>query len=277
MNSGFLEEYAASAPLALALERAQECRMYARYCFLPPVLDLGCGDGLFASVLFSAPLDVGCDTDFTELSRAKARRTHLRLLRASALALPLPNESCRTVMANSVLEHIPDLTAVMREVHRLLRPGGRFYFTVPSSHFDRFSVGSRVLDGLGLCRSAARYRSFYNRFWRHYHYFSIQEWERVAAGCGFNVVESQSFDSAFLCTLNDLLVVFAAPAFLSRRFTGRWVLWPKLRKRWAVRLASLLRPLVFSSRNGKGEGGLVFLVLEKKGIDESHGCSSDIQ
>jgi SAM-dependent methyltransferase len=262
--SDFLKGYVRSAPLALALERAEECSMYARHSFFRPVLDLGCGDGLFASVLFSGPLDVGCDIDAKELSRAKTRRTHLGLIRASALAVPLPDESCQTVIANSVLEHIPDLSGVMREVHRLLRRGGRFYLTVPSSNFDRSSFASRILEGLGFSKSAERYRSLYNRFWRHYHFFSVQGWEKVARNSGFEVFESQAFDSPLLCTLNDLLALFAAPAFLLHRFTGQWIFWPKFREQVAVLLASLFHRWIISHQDGKGNGGLVFLVLEKK-------------
>jgi SAM-dependent methyltransferase len=264
--SDFLKTYLTSAPLALALERAQECQMYARHSFSRPVLDLGCGDALFASVLFAGPLDVGCDIDLQELSRAKKRKMYRDLIRASALAVPLPDAGCQTVIANSVLEHIQDLSGVMREVHRLLKPGGRFYFSVPSSNFDRLSFLSRVLEGLGFAMSAKRYRAFYNGFWRHHHYFSIEGWEKVARDSGFEVVDSQTFDPPFMCTLNDVLVALAAPAFLLRRFTGRWILWPKFRKRLAVLLASLFQHRIVSGRNGQGDGGLVFLVLEKKVI-----------
>lgn len=43
----------------------------------------------------------------------------------------LPDASYDVVMANHVLEHIPDDRAAMRELHRLLKPGGIALLTVP--------------------------------------------------------------------------------------------------------------------------------------------------
>ena len=43
----------------------------------------------------------------------------------------LPGGTYDVVMANHVLEHIPDDRAAMRELHRLLKPGGTALLTVP--------------------------------------------------------------------------------------------------------------------------------------------------
>jgi SAM-dependent methyltransferase len=45
--------------------------------------------------------------------------------------IPIPDGSFDSAMATEVLEHVPDPTATLREVHRVLVPGGTFFFTVP--------------------------------------------------------------------------------------------------------------------------------------------------
>lgn len=50
---------------------------------------------------------------------------------ASADALPFPDASFDCVICTEVLEHCPDPRAVLRDVHRVLKPGGRAFFTTP--------------------------------------------------------------------------------------------------------------------------------------------------
>jgi SAM-dependent methyltransferase len=45
--------------------------------------------------------------------------------------LPVPDNCYDAVLCTQVLEHVPNPDAVIRELHRILRPGGRLYLTVP--------------------------------------------------------------------------------------------------------------------------------------------------
>jgi SAM-dependent methyltransferase len=55
--------------------------------------------------------------------------------------LPFPDDSVDGVLSISVLEHVPDPEGVLREVHRVLRPGGFVYSDVP------FVVGYHASPG----------------------------------------------------------------------------------------------------------------------------------
>lgn len=50
--------------------------------------------------------------------------------------LPFDDDAFAVARANSVLEHVEDLPGVMREIHRILEPGGRLVGKVPH-HQDR--------------------------------------------------------------------------------------------------------------------------------------------
>lgn len=61
-----LEGYLSQAPIALGLVRAVECAALARLRLENPLLDIGCGDGLFMQVLKTVHPSlqpVGVDTD----------------------------------------------------------------------------------------------------------------------------------------------------------------------------------------------------------------------
>ncbi|MEZ5658605.1 MAG: methyltransferase domain-containing protein [Burkholderiaceae bacterium] len=56
--------------------------------------------------------------------------SHDAHLKLNIEAIDLPSESVETVICNHVLEHVDD-TKAMRELHRILRPGGRLICSVP--------------------------------------------------------------------------------------------------------------------------------------------------
>src|SRR2546428_6343193 len=119
------------------LFRSLECRIYSGLVFERPILDIGCGDGVHAKVLFAEKIDTGIDPNERELERAAELGAYVELIACRGDAIPKPDWAYRTIFSNSVLEHIPDLRPVLKEAHRLLMPGGRFYFTVPSPNFER--------------------------------------------------------------------------------------------------------------------------------------------
>jgi SAM-dependent methyltransferase len=109
------------------------------------VLDLGCGAGrhAFEAARRGAQV-VALDTDSGELQQVSAIATAMdeageipagaSIVAASgdATAMPFPDGSFDIVIAAEILEHIPADQAAMREVARVLRPGGTAAVTVPA-------------------------------------------------------------------------------------------------------------------------------------------------
>ena len=89
----------------------------------PPILDLGCGDGLIANTLFGHPLDYGIDPSAHAVEVARQHRAYETVFCGDAHHVPLPDRSLGGVFSNCALEHIPDIPGLIHEVSRLLRPG----------------------------------------------------------------------------------------------------------------------------------------------------------
>jgi SAM-dependent methyltransferase len=261
-HSDFLYRYLCECPAPLALERSFECELLSRQQFRRPVLDVGCGEGLFASMLFREPVDVGLDPNRRELDQAARYEVYQKLLCCWGHEMPVESASFNTAFSNSVLEHIPDLPPVLREVYRVLRPGGRFFATVPSHHFDRHSVGFRTLSGLRLNGAAGRYQRFFNRFWQHHHYYSREGWSRKFEEAGFVVEQSRSYCPPRICLLNDLMAPLCAPSFVCKKVTNRWFLLPAVRRQVA-RGAALFCSRLLDVDEAREDSGLLFFALKK--------------
>ncbi|MCC6996866.1 MAG: class I SAM-dependent methyltransferase [Deltaproteobacteria bacterium] len=90
----------------------------------PRLVDVGGGTGNYAAALRQrgfAPLVI----DRAPAMLARARDKGLACLRGDATALPVATASADVVMSISMLHLVPDWRAMLRELRRVLRPGGR--------------------------------------------------------------------------------------------------------------------------------------------------------
>ena len=98
------------------------------------VVDLGCGGGL--DVLLAAQrvgtsgkaIGIDMTPEMIELARnnaAKGERDNVEFHLAAIDDIPLPDSTVDCVISNCVINLAPDKQAVFREVHRILKPGGR--------------------------------------------------------------------------------------------------------------------------------------------------------
>src|SRR3954465_13744416 len=100
-----------------------EVDLVERYAYGKAVLEVGCGTGLILDrVARFARSAVGIDLSAGML--VKAQQRGLRVAQASATALPIATASVDVAYSFNVLAHIPDIQGALREMARVVRPGG---------------------------------------------------------------------------------------------------------------------------------------------------------
>ncbi len=100
-----------------------EVELVERYAAGKDVLEVGCGTGLILDrTARFARKAVGIDLSGGMLAMAARRGLHV--MQASATALPIADASVDVAYSFKVLAHIPDIAGAMREMARVVRPGG---------------------------------------------------------------------------------------------------------------------------------------------------------
>lgn len=123
------------------------------------VLDIGCGTGRLAERLLVAPgvrAVVGCDFSAGMLAHAAERLGAARaptptatLVRGDATRLPFAAGTFDAAVSTEAFHWFPDQDAALRELHRVLRPGGRLLLALVSPPFeivaDAVELGMRLV------------------------------------------------------------------------------------------------------------------------------------
>lgn len=99
------------------------------------VVDFACGTGiLFESLAKSYPSVVGFDLSFEMLRDASVKHSEIKaVLVGDGCHLPFLDASIPLVVCRSAIHHLPDLDQALKEIYRVLEPGGSFVFTEPTN------------------------------------------------------------------------------------------------------------------------------------------------
>lgn len=145
------------------------------------ILDLGCGGGEIARQVFGKKIDWGLDNDKKMIEKAEKSGVYRRVILGDAGKIDLKDGVVNLVFSNSVLEHIKDIDKVLREVKRVLKPGGLLIATMPSDKLGEY---------LGWGKW---YAWWFNRKYHHYHLYSLEKREELLSQAGLKLVDSYCY------------------------------------------------------------------------------------
>jgi SAM-dependent methyltransferase len=143
------------------------------------VLDAGCGPGNMLDRLSSRGTVTGTDLALPALSFCMSRGYH-RVALSKLDLLALKSEQFDLVTAIDVLEHMADDAGGLREIHRVLRPGGTVVLTVPAF---------KVLWG------------DHDDIYGHYRRYRVSQVGALMASCGFEVLKLSYFQPLYFVPL----------------------------------------------------------------------------
>jgi len=138
-------------------------------------LEIGCATGETCNAASKGGARVtGCDLSSDAIHIARHRYPHIEFCAAPADQLPFSDESFDAVLAFELIEHLSSPSAFVREVHRVLRPGGVLALTTPNVEYGR-RVGWHQWTG------------FLTSF-EHLYFFNLESLRRILSRRGMSVV-----------------------------------------------------------------------------------------
>src|SRR5688572_30029049 len=150
-----VEKLTMNNPLRAAVQRRFEARRLLEMG--GPVaggscLEIGCGRGVGTQIVLdrfgAGRVDAfDLDPDMVEQARTRLGSDHrVRLWVGDATAIDAPDGTYDAVFDFGIVHHVPTWRDALQEVHRVLRPGGRFYAEEVLARFIHHPVWRRLLD-----------------------------------------------------------------------------------------------------------------------------------
>jgi SAM-dependent methyltransferase len=170
------------------------------------VVELGSGMGLMLDRLRDKGWSVlGVDPD-RNTCRHASRQLGIEAIPATLEEAALPDESAEVMMMLRVIEHVPDPVATLREIHRILAPGGHLVIETPRYDTWTFKLLGRRERSVS-CEG-------------HIYFFTTDSLRKVYEAAGFETVRYDAVGRSLTLDrlANNLGVVTRSPAV--RRFVA---------------------------------------------------------
>lgn len=140
----------------------------------------------------------------------------------NAFPYPFPDDTFDEVLASHVLEHLDRPFGVMRELHRILKPGGTLIIKVP--HFSRGFTHAEHVHGFDVT-----FPLYFNKHWEGTGYFGVDfvlEKMELHWLAFLHLLPSMGYGPLTVALLRPVNALITFLANLSPAFTSRiWCFW----------------------------------------------------
>ncbi|MDX2053356.1 MAG: methyltransferase domain-containing protein [Polyangiaceae bacterium] len=238
------KRYFPHTPTALAIKECARLAAVRRYPCPGPVLDVGCGDGLFARLAFDNVEVWGIDIDAKEGRWAAASRAYAQVILGDVTQAKLPEAFFASCVANCSLEHVPRIDLALRSIQRSLRPGGVAYMFVPNPEWARHLLSVRVLQELGAPGLASELQGAIDRFFVHHHLYDEARWSELCVEAGLEVVAVEPVLSSATTVAFEAFLLPSLLGLLNKNLTTRWTNFPRFRRLFARPVYELVQQVM---------------------------------
>ncbi len=260
ISSDDFEKYFPHAPVALCIKECARLSVLRRYDCPDPILDVGCGDGLFTSIALPGREVWGIDIDAKEGRWAQASKAYSQIILGDVTRTKLPARFFRSCVANCSLEHVPNIDGALTTIQGALAEGGRAYLFVPHRDWASRMTSVRLLHAIGAHSAASSLQDRIDRTFYHRHLYDEQGWRDVAERSGFRVVAIEPVLSTSSTTAFEAFLAPSVLGFVNKKLTSRWTNFPEARRKvapLAYRLASAVMDMGDPTPTGE-----LLLILE---------------
>jgi SAM-dependent methyltransferase len=251
------------SPAALALREVLRLKAVKGLDLPEPILDVGCGDGLFARLAYPDRQVWGIDINPDEVKRAQASASYNTLICGNVCHVALPDSFFESAIANCSLEHVPELPAALSNIRRSLKPGGTFVLIVPTPWWSRKLLGAELLSKLGAGALANAYGDALDRVFNHVHLHDDDWWSDRLNDAGFETVETRYIVSRAAQGVFEMLLPTSAIGYFVKKLTGRWIAMPTLRTASADAVRAVVENLINRINRGDDSSAGEYVIIAK--------------
>lgn len=231
-------------PTALAIKECARLSVVRQYPCPEPILDVGCGDGLFAHMAFENSEVWGIDIDAREGRWASASQAYRQVILGDVTRAHLPEQFFSTCIANCSLEHVPDIELALSCIYQSLKPGGRAYLFVPTPHWADHLLSVRGLEALGARALGATIQRSINQLFKHHHLYDELGWKKLVSEAGLEVDTVEPVLSSATTVAFELFLLPSVAGLLNKHLTTRWTNFPRIRRRFANPVHRLVKAIM---------------------------------
>ncbi|MEQ8673488.1 MAG: methyltransferase domain-containing protein [Aggregatilineales bacterium] len=179
------------------------------------ILDMPCGRGFYVNMLRYATeaTIIGAELDWDVMVKAKRNVGHLpdtMLNNANIYTLPYAENTFDSAILSEVLEHLDDDVAGLKEIFRVLKPGGVVAITVPNANYpfwwDPINKTLETLFGVHI-----QHGTFAGIWANHVRLYTAAQLKLAVMDAGFEVEEERAFTHYSFPFIHNIVYGFGKP------------------------------------------------------------------